>query len=183
MSTTTEPPSKLDQELDANTLLQLLENHDISLVDVRDADEHAREHIAQDILMPMDKLTAASAEKLRGKQVVLYCQSGVRSQRAAQKLRAIGHESVGHLKGGLDAWKRAGGETIGNPRQPISIMRQVQIIVGAGVLGGTLLGYFVSSGFLILSGFFGAGLLFAGLTGTCALASLLSKLPYNRIDQ
>jgi Protein of unknown function (DUF2892) len=42
------------------------------------------------------------------------------------------------------------------------------------------LGAFVSPLFLILSGFVGAGLIFAGITDTCAMAMLLAKLPYNQ---
>jgi hypothetical protein len=59
-------------------------------------------------------------------------------------------------------------------------MRQVQIVAGSLVLTGTLLGAFVSPGFLVLSGFVGAGLMFAGITNTCGLALLLAKLPYNQ---
>ena len=60
-------------------------------------------------------------------------------------------------------------------------MRQVQIIAGSLVLTGTLLGIFVAPGFLFLSGFVGAGLLFAGVSGTCMMANILGKLPYNQI--
>jgi F0F1-type ATP synthase assembly protein I len=59
-------------------------------------------------------------------------------------------------------------------------MRQVQIVAGTLVVTGTLLGAFVSPWFLILSGFVGSGLVFAGVSNTCALAMLLAKLPYNQ---
>jgi hypothetical protein len=36
--------------------------------------------------------------------------------------------------------------------------------------------------FLIMPAFFGAGLLFAGISGTCGLASVLSAMPWNRFD-
>jgi hypothetical protein len=42
-------------------------------------------------------------------------------------------------------------------------MRQVQITAGSLILVGTLLGAFVSPWWLILSGFVGAGLVFAGI--------------------
>jgi len=38
----------------------------------------------------------------------------------------------------------------------------------------------VSPWFFALSGFVGAGLTFAGLSGTCAMASLLAVMPWNR---
>lgn len=60
------------------------------------------------------------------------------------------------------------------------MFRQVQIVAGSLVFVGTVLGAFVSPWFLILSGFVGAGLVFAGATNTCAMAMLLAKLPYNQ---
>jgi len=48
------------------------------------------------------------------------------------------------------------------------------------VLLTVLLGAFVWPWWLAIAGFFGAGLLFAGLTGTCGLAMILKKMPWNR---
>jgi len=45
---------------------------------------------------------------------------------------------------------------------------------------GVLLGVLVSPWFLILSGFVGCGLVFAGATGWCGMALLLARLPWNR---
>ena len=67
-----------------------------------------------------------------------------------------------------------------NPNAPISLLRQVQIVAGALILLGTVLGAAASPWFLLLSGFVGAGLMFAGITNTCGMATLLAKLPYNR---
>jgi hypothetical protein len=44
---------------------------------------------------------------------------------------------------------------------------------------GVGLGLTVSPWFLALSAFFGAGLTFAGATGTCGLALVLMKMPWN----
>ena len=48
-------------------------------------------------------------------------------------------------------------------------------------LAGAVLGYAVNPAFYALSGAIGAGLLFAGLTGTCALARILKWMPWNRL--
>ena len=48
------------------------------------------------------------------------------------------------------------------------------------VLVGSALSALVSPWFLIVPAFFGAGLAFAGVTGTCGLAWLLLKQPWNR---
>jgi hypothetical protein len=48
------------------------------------------------------------------------------------------------------------------------------------VVAGTLLGAFVHPAWLLLSGFVGAGLVFAGITNTCGLALLLARMPWNQ---
>jgi rhodanese-related sulfurtransferase len=83
-------------------------------------------------------------------------------------------------EGGLDAWRKAGLPVVTDRRQPIEMQRQVQIVAGALGLGGVLLGAFVSPAFFAVPGFIGAGLLFAGLTGTCGMAKLLKLAPWNR---
>lgn len=57
----------------------------------------------------------------------------------------------------------------------IPIMRQVQIVAGGLALLGAL-----APGMRWLSGLVGAGLLFAGLSGTCMMAHLLARMPWNR---
>ena len=64
--------------------------------------------------------------------------------------------------------------------KPISLMRQVQITAGLLVVLGAALASLVSPWFILLSGFVGAGLVFAGVTDTCMMARMLSKLPYNQ---
>ena len=61
-----------------------------------------------------------------------------------------------------------------------NLMRQVQITAGALVLAGVLLGAYVAPGWYGLSAFFGAGLVFAGVTGWCGMAKLLAVMPWNR---
>jgi len=104
----------------------------------------------------------------------------MRSPRALAQLRAAGFNEIAHLDGGLSAWKAARFTTSIDITQPISIMRQVQIVAGSLTLAGALLAWLVSPWFILLSGFVGAGLMFAGLSDTCMMAMLLAKLPYNR---
>ncbi|MEN9207403.1 MAG: rhodanese-like domain-containing protein [Gloeomargarita sp. GMQP_bins_120] len=150
------------------------------LVDVREPAEYAGERIPGAVCHPLSKLNPAEIKCPEDKVLVLYCQSGNRSYRAAQQLLAAGCEQVTHLQGGILAWKDAGYPVERNPKAPISLFRQVQIVAGSLVLLGTILGATVSPWFLLLSGFVGAGLVFAGVTNTCALGMLLAKLPYNQ---
>lgn len=168
------------QEIDAATLKQLLNREKVTLIDVREPGEYASERIKGAKLMPLSQFNPAEIKLSDDKTLVLYCQSSNRSRKAAQQMLDFGFSPVIHLQGGLNAWKQAGYKTEINKNAPISIMRQVQIVAGLLVFSGTVLGAFVSPWFLILSGFVGAGLMFAGITGTCALGILLAKLPYNQ---
>jgi rhodanese-related sulfurtransferase len=70
--------------------------------------------------------------------------------------------------------------TVQDKAQPRPLMQQVQIVAGSLVLLGVVLGYLLNPAFFLLSGFVGAGLLFAGLSGWCGMALLLAKMPWNR---
>jgi rhodanese-related sulfurtransferase len=172
--------SKSIQTIDAHSLKQQLDQQAVTLIDVREPIEFAGEHIPGATSVPLSKFDVRKIPPTGDTQLVLYCRSGHRSGSAAQKLLKAGFESVTHLEGGLPNWRAAGYPTVVNRHAPISLMRQVQIVAGALVFTGTLLGAFVSPWFLLLSGFVGAGLMFAGITDTCLLARLLAQLPYNQ---
>lgn len=159
-----------------------LEQGEITLIDVREPAEYAGDRIPGAKLMPLSNFDPAKVPCGSGR-VVLHCRSGNRSSKAAQLLLNAGHEQAWHLQGGIEAWKKAGYETQRDAKAPIAIMRQVQITAGSLVLLGVILGWLVSPWFYLLSAFVGAGLVFAGVTDTCGMAILLSKMPWNRIQQ
>jgi rhodanese-related sulfurtransferase len=176
---TTSRVNKL-QTVDAQTLKKLLKQQAVTLIDVREPGEYTGEHIPGASLVPLSNFDPRKIPQDEDTHLVLYCRSGNRSTMAAQKLFDTGFTKVTHLDGGMGAWKQAGYPTKINKNAPISLMRQVQIVAGSLVLTGTLLGAFVSPWFLLLNGFVSAGLIFAGITDTCALGMLLAKLPYNQ---
>ncbi|KGA34524.1 membrane protein [Pectobacterium brasiliense] len=153
------------------------------LIDIRQPEEYAREHIAQARLHPLNSSAGyvLPDDGKEGQVVIFHCLSGMRSEQNADLLaQAVSPATVFLLEGGMTAWKKAGFPTEVNRKQPIELMRQVQIVAGVLILGGVLLGYSVNSAFFLLSGFVGAGLLFAGITGFCGMARLLMKMPWNR---
>src|SRR4029453_13952565 len=83
------------------------------------------------------------------------------------------------LEGGMQAWRRAR-LPMREGRRRLAVDRQVQLIAGSMILTGVALGTLVNPWFLTIAAFFGAGLPFAGATGTCGLALALFKLPWNR---
>ncbi|MBM3978520.1 MAG: rhodanese-like domain-containing protein [Planctomycetes bacterium] len=165
-------------DLSALELQALLARGEACLVDVREEDEQRAERIAGAESMPLSRF---DARKLRreGPPPVLYCRSGRRSKEAVQALLREGWGEVHQLSGGIESWKAAGLPVERNDRAPLPLMRQVQIAIGAGVLTGCTLGFLVHPGFYGLAAFFGAGLVFAGLSGTCGLALLLERMPWN----
>lgn len=168
------------QTIDAIALRQILESEMVSLVDVREAGEHARERIVGSKLHPLSSFDADAVRALP-EPIVLYCASGNRSNQAAHKIGTISDRRIYQLQDGIAGWKQAGYNTEIDRRAPLPMMRQVQIVAGSLVLAGTLLAAFVSPWFLMLTGFVGSGLIFAGVTGFCGMANLLAMLPYNRV--
>lgn len=160
---------------------RLLREGGATLVDVREADEHARERIPGARNLPLSRLEDAELAVQQGKPVLFHCRSGARTLGHADRLAAKAGPCQAYVvEGGLEAWKRAGLPVAVDRRQPIELMRQVQITAGSMVVLGMLLGAFVAPGFYLLSGFVGAGLVFAGVTGTCGLARVLRMMPWNR---
>jgi rhodanese-related sulfurtransferase len=167
--------------IDAKTLKQWLDEDKAKLVDVREAAEHAAERIEGAELHPLSEFDPAAISGSNGVKVVLHCRTGMRSADAAQRLLAQGHADAYHLEGGLQGWKREGLPTQSSGgRAPIGIMRQVQITAGSLVVIGVVLGFLVSPWLFGLSAFVGAGLVFAGVSGTCGMATMLAKMPWNR---
>lgn len=143
------------------------------LIDVREADERASEAIAGSIHLPLGRIKAGELPP-KGRQVILHCKGGKRSAEAAALI-----PGALSMTGGIDAWRSAGLPTIRMRASGMSVMRQVQLVIGTFVAAGTALGAFVSPWFLIVPAFMGAGLAFAGATGFCGLAILMGKLPWN----
>ena len=168
------------EAIDPATLDAWLGQGSAILVDVREPAEHAGERIPGARLLPLSAFDPAQLPHEPGKKVILHCLSGNRSTQAGQRLLQAGWAEVYHLRGGIQAWKDAGYPTERSANAPLSLQRQVQVVTGSFVLLGTVLGALVSPWFLLMSGGVGAGLVVAGMTGTCGMAMLLARLPYNQ---
>lgn len=150
------------------------------LVDIREADEFARTHIAGAVSQPLSQWEQAHLTIDPAADVVFTCRSGMRTHGACDRLAARVEGDAFVLEGGLNAWMKAGLPVETDAKAPIEINRQVQITAGLLILTGVLLGTFVAAPWYGLAAFVGAGLTFAGLSGTCAMANLLMLMPWNR---
>lgn len=183
MSQTTvaaKPAKSTIEAVDAATLRGWLQRGEAVLVDVREPREHACERIPGAASVPLSSLTPEQIPVDQAKRLVLHCHSGARAVEAAKRLLDSGVEHLWCFEGGVDGWREAGYEVEGSGKQHLSVQRQTQLVIGGGVLLGTLLGVFVAPAWLLLPGFMGCGLLLAGSTGRCPLANAIAKLPYNQ---
>src|SRR5690606_36254543 len=115
-----------------------------------------------------------------GRTVVFCCRTGNRTTVRAHRLRAAGFVNALELEGGLLGWKEAGLPTEIDRTEPLELARQAKIAAGLVVLLGLGLGVALSPWFALISAAAGAGLVFAGATGSCAMERLLAVAPWNR---
>jgi len=167
--------------VDAATLKSWIESGEAVVVDVREPAEHAAENISGATLVPLGGISKSKLPKTGGKKIVVHCRSGKRSTSACEKLLAEDPSlEIYNLEGGISAWASAGHAVKTSGKFFLPLDRQVQLTIGLGVLIGSLLAYFVNPLFTILTGFFGAGLTFAGASGHCGLAMVMAKMPWNQ---
>ena len=74
---------------------------DVVLVDVRTPAEYAQRHIPGVRLIPFDEFAARVGELKPEDAIICLCEHGVRSERAAQYLSALGYPRVATMTGGM----------------------------------------------------------------------------------
>lgn len=151
------------------------------IVDVREVDEHRREHVDGASLFPTSvfSVTGFPAQQA-GQQLLVLCRSGNRAGKVADALRASGRTDVSVIEGGIVAWAKAGLPVVRNAKAPIPLMRQVMVGAGLLLVAFTALAVFVNPWFMAGTGFVGVALAFAGISGICPMAMVLAKMPWNR---
>ncbi len=159
---------------------------DLELIDVRTPVEYREVHVAFARNVPLDQLdpTAVMQTRNGAKDDPLYviCRSGSRGEKACEKFHQAGFANVVNIEGGTLACEQAGLPLV-RGKKAISLERQVRIAAGSLVLLGAVLSWWVHPAFIGLSAFVGAGLVFAGITNTCAMGMMLAKMPWNRCNQ
>lgn len=156
----------------------------VHLLDVRTPAEHAEVHVPGVHLLPLDRLDAEQMARTTGftpdTPLYILCRSGGRAKQAAERLERAGFSSCHVVEGGTMGWAEAGLPVNRGESRVISLERQVRIAGGTLVLTGVVLAWLVHPAWMGLSGFVGAGLIFAGITDWCGMGMLLAKLPWNQ---
>jgi rhodanese-related sulfurtransferase len=155
------------------------------LLDVRTPSEYAEVHVEQTVNIPLDKfdteIQSVMGSASRDQPVYLLCLTGERSAQAATRCASAGVTDPVVVAGGTQAWIAAGLPVVRGASHVMSLERQVRIAAGSLVLLGVLLGQFVHIGFIWISGFVGASLVFAGISGICGMGLLLARMPWNQV--
>lgn len=115
------------ETLTAEEVLASYPDEDVLVVDVRESAELLEEgRIPGSLHAPRGNLEFwvdpsspfHRPELAAGKRLILHCAGGWRSALAAQSLQRMGVPRVAHMKGGMTAWKAAGGPTTGAAPAP-----------------------------------------------------------------
>ncbi|HWK23674.1 MAG TPA: rhodanese-like domain-containing protein [Ureibacillus sp.] len=88
--------------ISTDTLKGMLNDKDKVFIDVRTAGEYKGRNIRQFKNIPL----GSDLSKLpKDKEIVVICQSGMRSAQACKQLKKLGYEKVTNVRGGMSAWR------------------------------------------------------------------------------
>ena len=94
--------------VDTNGAITLMDDDSLIILDVREEKERSSGFIKSDTHIPMAKVKAKLDSLDKSKKILAYCRTGSRSNRIAELLCRNQFENVYILKGGFDAWQKAG---------------------------------------------------------------------------
>jgi molybdopterin/thiamine biosynthesis adenylyltransferase/rhodanese-related sulfurtransferase len=98
------------QEVDPAEAQEELKNGDVALIDTREPNEYIEAHLdGAELIRPVE--VAEKIEEVvpdRSQRVLLYCASGNRSARAADRLQELGYENAASVRGGINQWEAEG---------------------------------------------------------------------------
>lgn len=95
--------------ISATDAFEMMENEGVMVVDVREYEEYLSGHIEGAALLPLGDIETKAESVLPNKndKIIVYCRSGVRSKKAAEKLIKQGYKKVYDM-GGIIEWKNSG---------------------------------------------------------------------------
>ncbi len=98
-------PAKGVNHIGTEELKKIIKNKNYQLIDVRTPHEFSVNHIKGFKNIPIAHMNQQQAKFDKNKNIVLLCQSGMRSNKAAKKLKKWGFEKVTNVKGGIVTWR------------------------------------------------------------------------------
>lgn len=157
-----------------------------NIIDVRTPAETQTEYLEGSEHLPLQDISLQSFNSLleenkwdKQSSVYFLCGTGIRAKKAIELLASSTEYPLVIIKGGISELKNQGLALKQGESSVISLERQVRITAGLFVLTGVILGTFVQPAYYGISAFVGLGLIFAGLTDSCAMGTILAKSPWN----
>lgn len=98
-------PAKGVINISTDDLKGMLKDKSKQFIDVRTPAEYKGRHIKEFKNIPLNSLPSKVSSLDKSKEVVLICQSGMRSSKAAKTLKRAGFENVVNVRGGMSAWR------------------------------------------------------------------------------
>ncbi|MBU8567225.1 rhodanese-like domain-containing protein [Virgibacillus pantothenticus] len=97
-------PVKGITQLTSQEVKKKLKDKQVQFIDVRTPQEYKSNHRKPFKNIPLHELAKRTGDLDKQKEVVIICQSGMRSMRAAKMLKKQGFEKIINVKGGMGAW-------------------------------------------------------------------------------
>jgi len=149
----------------------------IDLIDVRTPSEFASVHVSIARNEPLDRLNPNAIQSARNgtacEPLYVICRSGVRGKQACEKLLVAGIANVVNVSGGTLACESIG-LSVTKGKKSIPLNCQVQILAGLLVMVGSALAYWVHPYWAALPAMMGGGLIYSGITDSCAMGMILA---------
>ena len=100
--------ANLPDEVDVQTVAEIMNSEDVFVIDVREQWEYDEGHLPGITLIPMNEVPSRLGEIPTDKEVIVTCRSGNRSGQVTDFLREQGYDNVHNMEGGILAWEAAG---------------------------------------------------------------------------
>lgn len=97
-------PVKGVSQTSVHEVKKMFNDKNVQFIDVRTPQEYQANHRKPFKNIPLSQLAQQINKIDENKEVVVICQSGMRSMKAAKILKKQGFENVTNVKGGMSAW-------------------------------------------------------------------------------
>ncbi|MCM3690165.1 rhodanese-like domain-containing protein [Neobacillus niacini] len=98
-------PTKGVRNISTAELKNELKDKNKLFIDVRTPGEYKGKHIKEFKNIPLNLLAQKAEKELsKDKEVIVICQSGMRSGQASKLLKKLGYTKITNVKGGMNAW-------------------------------------------------------------------------------
>ncbi|MGI1806083.1 rhodanese-like domain-containing protein [Exiguobacterium sp. TDN 0502] len=98
-------PTKGVKQVSTTELKPLLNDRQRFYLDVRTPAEFKGNHIKGFKNIPLQTLNSQLNQIPKDKEVLVICQSGMRSKQAVKVLKKAGYSNVTEVRGGMNAWR------------------------------------------------------------------------------